>query len=72
VGHRFNTGGIQNMQVRAQLMAAQLTIERGPHERGTRVRVCLPLADLAVVKEAAGVAGVSGPALLTETPCTSC
>jgi signal transduction histidine kinase len=69
VGHRFNSGGIQNMQVRAQLMAAQLTIERGPHGRGTRVRVCLPLADLAVVDEAAGV---SGPARLTETPCTSC
>lgn len=63
VGHRFNSGGVQNMQVRAQLMAAQLYLERGPHERGTRVRVCLPLADVPLAAE---------PALLTELPCKSC
>ncbi|RZI64104.1 MAG: hypothetical protein EOP13_32875, partial [Pseudomonas sp.] len=69
VGNGFNSGGIQNMQVRAQLMAAQLFIERGPAGRGTRVRVCLPLADLAIVDEAAAVCA---PAFLTETPCKSC
>jgi signal transduction histidine kinase len=58
---RFNTGGIQNMQVRAQLMAAQLQIERGPDERGTRVRVCLPLTDFELE-----------PVIAPEVPCKSC
>jgi signal transduction histidine kinase len=58
---RFNTGGIQNMQVRAQLMAAQLQIEPGPGERGTRVRVCLPLTDFALE-----------PVIAAEVPCKSC
>jgi signal transduction histidine kinase len=58
---RFNTGGIQNMQVRAQLMAAQLQIESGPGERGTRVRVCLPLTDFALE-----------PVTAPEVPCKSC
>jgi hypothetical protein len=49
------------MQVRAQLMAAQLQIEPGPGERGTRVRVCLPLTDVALE-----------PVVAAEVPCKSC
>ncbi|WPO97785.1 GAF domain-containing protein [Pseudomonas sp. HR96] len=38
-----DSGGIQNMQVRAQLLGAHLRIDRGPDGRGTQVHVSLPL-----------------------------
>jgi signal transduction histidine kinase len=50
--HRLNTGGIQNMRIRAQLMTAELQIEPGPRGKGTRVRLSLPLAERALTSEA--------------------
>ena len=40
---RLETGGIKNMQIRAQLLSAQVHIEKGPNGKGTCVQVCLPL-----------------------------
>ncbi|MDE1169544.1 MAG: ATP-binding protein [Pseudomonas sp.] len=40
---RLETGGIKNMQVRAQLLSAQVQIDKGPHGKGTCVQVSLPL-----------------------------
>ena len=37
-------GGIDNMQTRARLISARFTIASGPNNRGTVVRVVLPLA----------------------------
>lgn len=40
---RLETGGIKNMRIRAQLLGAQVQIEKGPHDKGTCVQVSLPL-----------------------------
>lgn len=40
---RLETGGIKNMQIRAQLLSAQVHIEKGPNGKGTCVQVRLPL-----------------------------
>ena len=40
---RLETGGIKNMQIRAQLLSAQVHIEKGPNGKGTCVQVSLPL-----------------------------
>ena len=37
-------GGIDNMRTRARLISARFTIGSGPNNRGTVVRVVLPLA----------------------------
>lgn len=39
----LDTGGIKNMQIRAQLLGARLQIDRGPQDMGTHVRLSLPL-----------------------------
>ena len=41
----LDTGGIKNMQIRAQLLDAQLQINSGPQGKGTHVRLSLPLSD---------------------------
>jgi signal transduction histidine kinase len=41
--NRMDTGGIKNMQTRAQLLGAQVQIDKGPGSRGTQVCVSLPL-----------------------------
>jgi signal transduction histidine kinase len=43
-------GGIDNMQTRARLISARFTIASGPNNRGTVVRVVLPLAPPAGVE----------------------
>ena len=40
---RLETGGLKNMQVRAQLLSAHVNIDKGPHGKGTCVQVSLPL-----------------------------
>ncbi len=40
---RLETGGIKNMQIRAQLLSAQVHIDKGRNGKGTCVQVCLPL-----------------------------
>lgn len=40
---RLETGGIKNMQIRAQLLSAQVHIEKSPNGKGTCVQVRLPL-----------------------------
>ena len=40
---RLETGGIKNMQIRAQLLSAQVHIDKGPNDKGTCVQVSLPL-----------------------------
>lgn len=40
---RLDTGGIKNMQTRAQLLGAHVQIDRGPGCKGTQVGVSLPL-----------------------------
>ncbi|WP_339405989.1 GAF domain-containing sensor histidine kinase [Pseudomonas helleri] len=40
---RLETGGIKSMQIRAQLLSAQVHIEKGPNGKGTCVQVRLPL-----------------------------
>lgn len=40
---RLETGGIKNMQIRAQLLSAQVSIDKGPEGKGTCVQVSLPL-----------------------------
>jgi len=49
---RLNTGGIKNMQIRAQLLGAQVRIDKGPHDKGTQVHVSLPLPETAMNEEA--------------------
>ena len=44
---RLETGGIKNMRIRAQLLGAQVQIEKGPDNKGTCVQVSLPLSDRA-------------------------
>lgn len=41
----LDTGGIKNMQIRAQLLNAHLQINSGPQGKGTHVRLSLPLPD---------------------------
>ncbi|MFS2157406.1 ATP-binding protein [Pseudomonas sp. Pseusp122] len=41
----LDTGGIKNMQIRAQLLDADLQIDCGPQGKGTHVRLSLPLPD---------------------------
>ncbi|NBF18027.1 GAF domain-containing protein [Pseudomonas sp. Fl4BN2] len=45
--NRLETGGIKNMRIRAQLLGAQVQIEKGPDNKGTCVQVSLPLSDRA-------------------------
>ncbi|WP_019409365.1 GAF domain-containing sensor histidine kinase [Pseudomonas psychrophila] len=40
---RLETGGIKNMQVRAQLLSAHVQIDKGPSGKGTCVQISLPL-----------------------------
>lgn len=40
---RLETGGIKNMQIRAQLLSAQVQIDKGRNGKGTCVQVRLPL-----------------------------
>ena len=40
---RLETGGIKNMRIRAQLLGAQVQIEKGPDDKVTCVQVSLPL-----------------------------
>jgi len=40
---RLETGGSKNMRIRAQLLGAQVQIEKGPDDKGTCVQVSLPL-----------------------------
>ncbi|MFJ7883005.1 GAF domain-containing sensor histidine kinase [Pseudomonas sp. NPDC096917] len=40
---RLETGGIKNMQVRAQLLSAHVQIDKGPSGKGTCVQINLPL-----------------------------
>ena len=40
---RLETGGIKNMQVRAQLLSAHVQIDKGPDGKGTCVQISLPL-----------------------------
>ena len=41
--NRLDTGGIKNMQIRAQLLGAKVQIDRGEQGKGTRVCIRLPL-----------------------------
>nr|WP_256737639.1 GAF domain-containing sensor histidine kinase [Pseudomonas sp. dw_358] len=49
---RRNSGGIQNMQVRAQLLGAQVRIDSGPQGKGTQVHVSLPMPAVLLTEEA--------------------
>ena len=50
--NRLDSGGIKNMQIRAQLLGADMHIDKGPGQRGTQVRVSLPLPMGALAQEA--------------------
>lgn len=44
VNDLLKTGGLRNMQIRARLLGANVQIDRGPDDKGTRVRIRMPLA----------------------------
>lgn len=46
VNDLLKTGGIKNMQIRARLLGAHVHIDRGTHNKGTRVRIRLPVSAL--------------------------